>query len=1010
MATSFGKWLAPSRDAATDSPALRAAFAILVLLALCAVSAPMFVDLIQRGAPRATAGRVDFSAIGSLDRPVQLRGEWMLRWRRGASALEPVGIMVPGSWAGRKGPTGEPLPQSGAATYELLISGLAPGDYSLHLPPIYAATRVWVNGKLASQAGHFGTSIESTRYVVRAQDVPISLTTGNLDLRIDVASFHHRDNGIEGEPVLGLAGGMAGWTSLNWAKTLLFPASLFLIAAYGLIVFLFRRSDRASLFLALSFLAAVPIGLIFSHDNILSIALPFLEFRGLVAIQYLCGIISVGFFVAYIHALFPKESPSLFFWVLEGAYGLLLVGQTFFLVRADTLQASFLSQIAEPLRLATFLYLIGIAAVAAARRREGALVFLIGISGFLIMISMRALVTNGFLSRDQAIGVDFTPIGILVFLFSQIIILAERWSLAITAAERMSDHLRRLLDVNSSITREIRLEELLRKIVQVTSKIVQADRSSLFLHDQKTEELWSVVAEGVEEKRIRFSSTLGLAGHSFTHGEVLNVTRAYEDPRFNREIDVQTGYKTGSILSLPVVARDGRRLGVMQALNRRSRAAFDDHDIERMKAFVAQAAIAIDNATLFAEVTAARKYNESILASMSSGVITIDQEGQIAKLNQAACSILGLDEEDVQDKSADQILTRQNPWLGLELEEVRQAGSAKTLVDVDFVTLRDDRISVNLSIVPLVAEGDAVGILMLIEDISEGKRLQGAMRRFMTQEVVDQVLQRKDQLLFGSACKASVLFADIRNFTSMAERLAPRETVDMLNEIFTELFEAVSLSGGVLDKFIGDAIMAVYGAPLSTGRDAESAVESALQMFRMLEVLNTRRDERQLSRLRLGIGVATGEVVAGTIGSPKRMDYTVIGDSVNLASRLQDLTKHYGVELVVCQTTAAAVRQKATMRELDLIRVRGRKKPAKIFQILLENVNGCAERQAAFEAYQKGRELLAQRSWTKAAAAFEEAFQIDPSDTAAAIMLKRARSLRRRAPGLDWDGVWVWPK
>jgi adenylate cyclase len=111
----------------------------------------------------------------------------------------------------------------------------------------------------------------------------------------------------------------------------------------------------------------------------------------------------------------------------------------------------------------------------------------------------------------------------------------------------------------------------------------------------------------------------------------------------------------------------------------------------------------------------------------------------------------------------------------------------------------------------------------------------------MTQRVVDQVLQRQDDLLFGSACTASVLFADIRNFTSMAESLRPRETVDMLNEVFTDLVEAVSGHDGVLDKFIGDAVMAVYGAPLSSGRDPENAVESAIAMMRLLALLNERR-------------------------------------------------------------------------------------------------------------------------------------------------------------------------
>ena len=161
-----------------------------------------------------------------------------------------------------------------------------------------------------------------------------------------------------------------------------------------------------------------------------------------------------------------------------------------------------------------------------------------------------------------------------------------------------------------------------------------------------------------------------------------------------------------------------------------------------------------------------------------------------------------------------------------------------------------DVISANISIVPLMGEEEQAGLLIIVEDISEAKRVQGAMRRFMTQKVVDQVMGRGDELLFGAACPASVLFADIRSFTTLSEKLPAREVVEMLNEIFTELFEAVAASDGVLDKFMGDGLMAVYGAPLASGRDPLNAVDSALQMTRSIAALNVGRAERGLPPLR----------------------------------------------------------------------------------------------------------------------------------------------------------------
>jgi adenylate cyclase len=383
---------------------------------------------------------------------------------------------------------------------------------------------------------------------------------------------------------------------------------------------------------------------------------------------------------------------------------------------------------------------------------------------------------------------------------------------------------------------------------------------------------------------------------------------------------------------------------------------------------------------------------------MSTGVLTLDAEARVAKLNEAACRILAVPAEVLAGADARALLAA-NPGLLEEFAAVARSGQPKALVDADLITGAGRTISANLSIVPLVNEGEAVGLLVLLEDITQDKRLQGAMRRFMTQEVVDQVLAH-DGLLFGDACRASVLFADIRNFTSLAETLSPRATVEVLNEIYTELFEAVEACNGVLDKFLGDAIMAHWGAPIATDRDPLNAVEAAVQMLRLADALNHRRQGEGLADLKLGLGIATGEVVAGAIGSPKRMDYTVIGDSVNLASRLEALTKVYGVGLVVCETTAAAIEGGGlTLRELDRVRVRGRRQPSRIFQVLTADA-------PAAEPYARGRALLTARKWTEAIKAFEAALEADPADGPSAMMLTRARAMKTAPPAADWDGVW----
>ena len=910
-------------------------------------------------------------------------------------------VPVPGDWAGphRGGPT---LPQIGAGAYHMTIRGLPAGRYTLYARQGFYASAIAVNGRVLSQRGILGLTPETSRASHRSQEVSFDADGSDIDLSIEIANFHHRESGLATVPVLGRADAMSRWTALDWLQGLLLIASLMLLACYGLVVFLFRPRERASLYFGITCLLLLPFAAQEAHDDLIMLAAPGLTLNGLLAWEYVTSAAAVILALAYVRELFPRETPAWPYWLLQALSAIRVAVYAGIVVTGDTVLLSRVSQYASALRTLAFVFMLGVVVVwACVRRRNGGLIFLFGLGSFVGALIYADLVNNAHV--PPVFGSSLVPVAAMLLLFSQLLILAQRWSAAIDASEQSNMDLRRLLDINISISSEIDLGTLLKKIVKVTTAVIHADRSSLFLHDERTGELASVVAEGVEGTEIRFPSAEGLAGWSFTEGQAVNLPDAYADPRFNRQVDAATGYQTHSVLTVPVTTRDGRRVGVMQALNHQDNSSFGEGEVERMSAFAAQAAIAIENATLFAEVAAERNYNESILRSMSSGVVTLDRDVRVAKLNEAASAILGVSLEAASGAEARLLLTGENAWLMDEIEAVSASGKPKALLDADVRTLRGDVISANLSIVPLMTEAGSVGLLILIEDISEGKRLQGAMRRFMTQKVVDQVMGREDELLFGSACQASVLFADIRNFTAHAEGLGARDTVEMLNEIFTDLFEAVSASDGVLDKFIGDAVMAVYGAPLSSGRDALNAVESAVAMIDMIGAINQRRRARGLSDISLGIAVASGEVIAGTIGSPKRMDYTVIGDSVNLASRLEAITKIYQVGIVICEDTAEAVGTALPLRELDIIRVRGRQRPVRIFQVLTKDASPSP---AALEAYARGRAAFDDRRWADAVAAFDAAVAAAPGERASRLMLDRALILIDHPPPASWDGVW----
>lgn len=193
---------------------------------------------------------------------------------------------------------------------------------------------------------------------------------------------------------------------------------------------------------------------------------------------------------------------------------------------------------------------------------------------------------------------------------------------------------------------------------------------------------------------------------------------------------------------------------------------------------------------------------------------------------------------------------------------------------------------------------------------------------------------RARQIAPGEARKTvTILFSDLVGSTALQAALDPESVRNVMGRFYAAMSDELERHGGRAEKFIGDAVMAVYGAPIPTGRDPENAVASALAMQRAIAVINDRRAARGEPPIRLGIGIATGEVIAGTVGSPKRMDYTVIGDRVNLAARLEELTKTHGVGIIVCATTAHAVEGKVTLRPLGETQLRGRQASETIYEV-----------------------------------------------------------------------------
>jgi adenylate cyclase len=237
-----------------------------------------------------------------------------------------------------------------------------------------------------------------------------------------------------------------------------------------------------------------------------------------------------------------------------------------------------------------------------------------------------------------------------------------------------------------------------------------------------------------------------------------------------------------------------------------------------------------------------------------------------------------------------------------------------------------------------VATGDeledlASGFNTMVDGLQERDKLRTTFGKYMTEAVMEHLLAGKVQL-GGETLTATILFSDIRSFTSISEKMDAKQLVSLLNEYFTEMVDVVIREDGVVDKYIGDAIMAVFGAPVTKPDDPVHAVRAAIGMREALAALNEKLHARGLPEIETGIGVHTGEVVAGNIGSEKRMEYTVIGDAVNLASRLESATKELGVPVLVSEDTYQLVKDQIETRPVKEIHVKGREAPVMTYEVL----------------------------------------------------------------------------
>ncbi len=577
----------------------------------------------------------------------------------------------------------------------------------------------------------------------------------------------------------------------------------------------------------------------------------------------------------------------------------------------------------------------------------------------------------------------------------------------VESMERKRSEELQFLELVSDITSELDLGALLQRIMGEATRLLKADRSTLFLNDIRSGQLFARVADGDSVDEIRFPNNTGIAGTVFTTGESINIPYAYADLRFNPDFDKQTGYFTRSILCVPVVSKTGETIGVTQILNKRG-GPFTGEDEQRLKAFTAQVSIALQNAKLFDDVQTMKNYNEAMLESMSNGVLTLDED-RIATCNAAAAGILRSNEAAVIGQATETVLGTANPLLIGMIERVQETQSPELAMDVDLTVGEEtETVSVNATVLPLIsADAKRLGTMVMLEDISGEKRVRSTMARYMDPGLADQLVRKDEELLGGKSVEVTIMFSDVRRFTTVAEELGAQGTVALLNDYFTIMVECIQQQGGMLDKFIGDAIMAAFGLPVSHGDDADRGVRAAIDMITSLFEWNQRRVSDGRAPIDMGIGLNTDLVVAGNIGSPKRMDFTIIGDGVNLASRLESACKQYSARILISEHTYGRLKGVYRTREVDHVIVKGKTEPVGIYEVLdYHSKETFPNLMDAVNCFRDGFEKYRRGDWDQAVTAFGEALKANPDDELSRTYVERCEQLLASPPEA-WDGVWA---
>ncbi|MEO8354409.1 MAG: adenylate/guanylate cyclase domain-containing protein [Chloroflexota bacterium] len=501
-------------------------------------------------------------------------------------------------------------------------------------------------------------------------------------------------------------------------------------------------------------------------------------------------------------------------------------------------------------------------------------------------------------------------------------------------------HLQALAGIGQYVNSTLEVDEVLQIVMDTIVRLTEAERGFLMLRDERGE-MAIRIARNWEQESINpkeFAISRSVIQRVIDEGEAVLTTNAREDPRFGGQESI-IAFNLRSILCVPLTVKS-ELIGVIYADNRIRSGIFSESDRDLLLAFANQAAVSIENARLFTslkrsleEVTELKNLMDDVFASIVSGVITADVQDQITLCNRAAASILGHASAEIVGRKIADILplfandilphlasvrNSEQPIVGLELS---QNLPNRGIVDWRF----------NLS--PLKDAGQKTqGVAIVLDDMTERKKLEAQRRllqRMVSPAVLDQIDPNSLQI-GGKKGDITILFADIRGFTAYSEKHTPEDLVAVLNRYLAAAADAVLANEGTVDKFLGDAVMAWYNAPLPQRDHTLRAVRSALAIQDAIAVLHAEMPEE--THLNFGVGIHYGEAVLGWIGTEKRLEYTAISDSVNTCKRIQENAARN--QILISRDAYERVKDEIEAKPFLPLSVKGKTQPLEVYELL----------------------------------------------------------------------------